>query len=345
MIKSLCLASFLRLKINKHNTIVTSSTTEIAKIAGCNRKTIEAPFRELTESGLISTESVLDGKGDLVQALCFNEEKFAAISEAIPVEGASCHDAVIDDLVSSMFQDLSIENRLAKLSPVNTLLLCSILSAADQNGITNSLSQNKLKKLFGFSTARLKSQLRKLQHLGLLEVLSVGGAEKGKGRKISTLKLDVKKIRNAYEHAQKQTSYILIMDDLNITEAVTSANERGQSFLRISNEETKDLFAAKGMRDLSLPWQSNQITDEIEALLDSVNELLSSQFEHWKYAPPEGAPPHQSLKNDLLTDRLVYSIAKSVFSGIASSKWGTSVKFASVRHDDKRQSLIVRLEP
>ena len=334
--KCLCLLSLLHLTIHRQKKIVVSSVDEIAKLAGCHTKTVDGPLKELTKNGLISSAGVFDENGDFVQAICFNEVVFEDISATIPTAKESCHAPIINDLISDMYRDLSIEKRKSTLSPTNTLLLSTILSFADENGVTNSLSQSRLKALLGFSTAQLKSQSKKLQQLGLVDVLVAGGAEKGQGRITSTLRVNVERIINGNysQHDEKphqETRYFhLVMDISRVATALEWAGRNGYSFIRVEKYGSD--------------YRKDNRGEELEALLALVNELLTAKFDDWRQAPPTQAPPYDAFTRDNDLKHFIRWVAIYIFSQIARSKWGTDVSFSRVSCDNQFKALKVELK-
>jgi len=334
--KALCLLSLLHLTIHRQKKIVVSSVDEIAKLAGCHTKTIDGPLKELTKNGFINSDGVFDENGDFVQAICFNKEILAEISLVTPTARESFHEPIIRDLISDMYRDLSIEKRKSTLSPINTLLLSTVLSFADENGVTNSLSQSRLKKLLAFSTAQLKSQSKKLQQLGLVNVLAAGGAERGRGRRTSTLRVNLERLRN-WKHMQhdenthqRASYYHLIIDTSTVATALEWAADNGYSFIRVEKHGSD--------------FRKDNQGRELEALLTSVNETLTTNFDDWRQAPPEQIPPSAALTSTKDLMHLVRWVAISIFLRIVKSKWGTDVGFSRVSYDNQIRALKVELK-
>lgn len=156
----------------------------VAKWIGVHRTTVSSELRELIDRGYLEKVNVHIEDGAVELRLRFNGSDLRHKQIA--------HDDILDLLITSMYSKMSITNRSQRLSPVNTLFLTLLLAYACPEGYVDQLTQTDMKQRLGFTDAQLKSQMRKLRKLGLLQNLVRGGAFRGlSGRVKSRLRLDL----------------------------------------------------------------------------------------------------------------------------------------------------------
>ena len=241
--KSLCLLNFLYFKQANGNALPQLKKTAMADFMGVYRSALSAEIDELSKAKVLESSKVLIDEGKLKKSTIIDASKLTFL----PVK----HRKLNDLLLERMYTDRTIKGRRKRLNEKNCLLLCLLLSFADESGRITQLSQTNIKSLLNISEAQLKSQLQKLKKLSILEVRLPGGSYHAvAGRVKSKLQLNLTIIESLAltEHASTRDS--LYLDRVKTEPKVELIELRSVSrlaeLLQSSSEKTKRL-ASQGL--------------------------------------------------------------------------------------------------
>lgn len=227
----------------------------LSKLLGVHRTTIDGDVRELKDKDYLKTTKVTRDDERM-------ETRFLVkTGRLIPREINS--PSVFSELMEAMYNGISVKHRDKKLSPINLLLVALLMSAEDAVGSTK-LSQTEIMKMIGFSEPQLKSQMNKLENLGVLQKLVSGGTFNGvTGRAKSKLRLNYRRLKQLLK--------------LSFTEGVSAISEDRPKASRITLSSPLNfatLFKFH-LNESNIPWSRSTPCKPKEILPKSICSFVS----------------------------------------------------------------------
>ena len=144
----------------------------LARQYGVTEKVVSAAIKELASHGLVVKTLQQGAKGRPANVHAFSETMTKMVHDAWVQSTDHLHRQILQLLIDGRLAKGVDENVL--LNNAQRLFLVILLFNANEAGVVDSLSFNRLSKLTGMTRERLKSQLNRLMTLGYIEKYTVG---------------------------------------------------------------------------------------------------------------------------------------------------------------------------